>query len=224
GTRRAGRRARRPRVRPGAPALGIPGFRRWDAGLPATPQPRGGRKRPLRGPGGAEGRSPASPRRPAHLRGRHDAAARRSSGRDVEPHHDRAAPSRRSRRAGRGASRFPAGDRHPARQRRPLPEGHSRTRPHGDRLVRLRRAAPRRGGGVSPVKRLGDAIAVGFREWRTVALLLSANLLVAALMVVPSVPVLSGTFGHAPLAVGKPLVSTPLLGSLGPAFANGGTP
>jgi len=74
------------------------------------------------------------------------------------------------------------------------------------------------------VKRLGDAIAVGFREWRTVALLLSANLLVAALMVVPSVPVLSGTFGHAPLAVGKPLVSTPLLGSLGPAFANGGTP
>lgn len=69
-----------------------------------------------------------------------------------------------------------------------------------------------------------DAIAVGFREWRTVALLLSANLLVAALMVAPSVPVLSGAFGHTPLAVGQPLISTPLLGSLGPVFARGGMP
>jgi len=74
------------------------------------------------------------------------------------------------------------------------------------------------------VRRLRDAIGVGFREWRTVGLLLAANWLVAILMVAPSIPVLSGTFGHAPLAVGKPLVSTELLLGLSPVFANGGWP
>ena len=65
---------------------------------------------------------------------------------------------------------------------------------------------------------------MGFREWRTVALLLSANLLVAALMIAPTVPVLSSAFGHAPRAVGQPVISTPLLGSLRPVFVDGGTP
>ena len=74
------------------------------------------------------------------------------------------------------------------------------------------------------MSRLVDAIAVGFRERRTVALLLCANLLVAALMVAPTVPVLSNAYGHAPRAVGFPVISTPLLGSLGPVFVNGGTP
>jgi hypothetical protein len=74
------------------------------------------------------------------------------------------------------------------------------------------------------VRRLGDAIAVGFREWRTVAVLLGANWLVAVLMVTPTVPVLSGAFGHAPLAVGRPLVSGQLLLGLGPVFANGRLP
>ena len=74
------------------------------------------------------------------------------------------------------------------------------------------------------MRRLRDAIGVGFREWRTVGLLLAANWLVAILMVAPSIPVLSGTFGHAPLAVGKPLVSTELLLGLSPVFANGGWP
>jgi hypothetical protein len=72
------------------------------------------------------------------------------------------------------------------------------------------------------VRRLGDAIAVGLREWRTVALLLLANWLVAALMIGPSVPVLSGAFGHAPFAVGRPLVRLVLGLSL--VFANGGQP
>jgi hypothetical protein len=72
------------------------------------------------------------------------------------------------------------------------------------------------------VRRLGDAIAVGLREWRTVALLLFANWLVAALMIGPSVPVLSGAFGHAPLAVGRPLLRLVL--GLGLVFANGGQP
>ena len=72
------------------------------------------------------------------------------------------------------------------------------------------------------MSRLGDAIAVGFREWRTVALLLFANWLVAILMVAPSMPVLFDAFGHAPLAVGKPLVQIVL--GIGPVFANGGLP
>jgi hypothetical protein len=72
------------------------------------------------------------------------------------------------------------------------------------------------------VKRLGDAITVGFREWRTVALLLLANWLVAILMIAPSVPALSAAFGHAPLAVGTPLVQ--ILLNIGPVFANGGLP
>ena len=71
---------------------------------------------------------------------------------------------------------------------------------------------------------LRDAIGVGFREWRTVAVLLVVNWLVALLMVAPSVPVLSAAFGHAPLAAGRPLVSTQLLLGLGPVFAGGGMP
>jgi len=74
------------------------------------------------------------------------------------------------------------------------------------------------------VRRLRDAIGVGFREWRTVAVLLVINWLVALLMVFPTVPVLAGAFGHAPLAVGKPLLSTQLLLGLGPVFAGGGLP
>jgi hypothetical protein len=74
------------------------------------------------------------------------------------------------------------------------------------------------------VRRLRDAIGVGFGEWRTVAVLLVVNWLVALLMVLPSVPVLAGAFGHAPLAAGKPLVSTQLLLGLGPVFAGGGLP
>jgi hypothetical protein len=72
------------------------------------------------------------------------------------------------------------------------------------------------------VTRLRDAISVGVREWRTVALLLLANWLVAMLMIAPSVPVLSGAFGHAPLAVGQPMVH--LLLGVSPVFANGGLP
>lgn len=71
---------------------------------------------------------------------------------------------------------------------------------------------------------LRDAIGVGFREWRTVAVLLVVNWLVALLMVAPSVPVLSAAFGHAPLAAGRPLMSSQLLLGLGPVFAGGGVP
>lgn len=71
---------------------------------------------------------------------------------------------------------------------------------------------------------LREAVAVGFREWRTVALLLAANWVVAGMMVAPMVPRVLDAYGHAPLAVGKPLVSTELLLGLGPLLQRGATP
>jgi hypothetical protein len=74
------------------------------------------------------------------------------------------------------------------------------------------------------VRRLVDALGVGLREWRTVGVLLWANWLVAGLMVAPSIPRLVGAFGHAPRAVGRPLLSYQQLFGLGPVFVHGGTP
>ncbi|RPH71710.1 MAG: hypothetical protein EHM78_06170 [Myxococcaceae bacterium] len=74
------------------------------------------------------------------------------------------------------------------------------------------------------MNRLLEPIRVGFGEWRTVAVLLWANWLVAGLMVAPTVPTVWAAFGHAPLAVGKPLVSSELLIGLRPLFVGGGTP
>ena len=74
------------------------------------------------------------------------------------------------------------------------------------------------------MNRLLEAIRVGFREWRTVAVLLWANWLVAGLMVAPTVPRLWAAFGHAPLAVGKPLVSFDLLLGLRPLLEGAAAP
>ena len=74
------------------------------------------------------------------------------------------------------------------------------------------------------MRRLVDATRIGFREWRTVAILLWANWAVAGLMVAPSVPRLLSAYGHAPRAVGKPLLSGELLFGLGPVFQGGGLP
>lgn len=71
---------------------------------------------------------------------------------------------------------------------------------------------------------LGDALAVGLREWKTVALLLWANWAVAGLMVAPLIPGLVDAYGHAPLAVGKPLVSSEMLLGLRPVLARGASP
>ncbi|MGZ6081387.1 MAG: hypothetical protein ACXWK4_11275 [Myxococcaceae bacterium] len=71
---------------------------------------------------------------------------------------------------------------------------------------------------------LRDAVGVGLREWRTVAVLLWANWAVAGLMIAPMIPGVFDAYGHAPLAVGKPLLSTELLLGLGPVATRGGTP
>ena len=76
---------------------------------------------------------------------------------------------------------------------------------------------PRAGG-------LVEALRVGLAEWRTVAVLLCANWVVAGLMVAPTVPRVLAQYGHAPLAVGKPVLSTELLWSFGSLFESGGTP
>ncbi len=68
------------------------------------------------------------------------------------------------------------------------------------------------------------AIGMGFREWRTVAVLLWANWAVAGLMVAPALPAVLAGYGHAPRAAGKPLVSSELLLSLGPVLQAGGMP
>ena len=72
---------------------------------------------------------------------------------------------------------------------------------------------------TGPGPAVRDALRVGVREWRTVGMLLGANWLVAALMVAPVLPAVLATFGHAPLAVGEPLVSSEILGGLGTVFA-----
>lgn len=71
---------------------------------------------------------------------------------------------------------------------------------------------------------LRDAVGVGLREWRTVAVLLWANWAVAGLMIAPMIPGVLDAYGHAPLAVGKPLLSTELLLGFGPVATRGGMP
>lgn len=71
---------------------------------------------------------------------------------------------------------------------------------------------------------LRDAMGVGFREWRTVAVLISANWAVAGLMVAPLLPRVLDAYGHAPLAEGKPLLSTELLFGLGSLLQRGASP
>ena len=55
-------------------------------------------------------------------------------------------------------------------------------------------------------------------------MLLWANWAVAGLMIAPMIPAVLHAYGHAPLASGKPLVSTELLLGLGPVLARGGMP
>ena len=55
-------------------------------------------------------------------------------------------------------------------------------------------------------------------------MLLSANWVVAGLMVAPMLPRVLDAYGHAPLAVGKPLLSTELLLGLGPLLQRGASP
>ena len=69
-----------------------------------------------------------------------------------------------------------------------------------------------------------EAVGVGVREWRTVAVLLWANWLVAGLMVAPMIAPVLATLGHAPRAEGKPLLSFELLLGLGKVVERGGRP
>ncbi len=67
---------------------------------------------------------------------------------------------------------------------------------------------------------LGEAIAFAARDWRTVAVLLWANWLVAGLMVAPMLSTVLAVYGHAPRAVGQPVLLQLRLG-LTPLVARG---
>jgi hypothetical protein len=66
------------------------------------------------------------------------------------------------------------------------------------------------------------AAGVGFREWRTVAVLLAVNWIVALLMIAPALSQVVGAYGHAPRSVGKPVLSPELLLGLRPVLDGGG--
>ncbi len=68
------------------------------------------------------------------------------------------------------------------------------------------------------------AVAKGFSEWQTLLVLLWLTLLCGLLAVAPDLAALVKFYGHAPLAEGKPLLSTQLLLGVGQAFPPGGGP
>lgn len=68
------------------------------------------------------------------------------------------------------------------------------------------------------------AVAKGFSEWQTLLILLWLSLLCALIAVAPDLVVLIKFYGHAPLAEGKPLLSTQLLLGVAQAFPPGGGP
>lgn len=77
---------------------------------------------------------------------------------------------------------------------------------------------------VSALRSWPRAIGRGISEWKTVGVLFAVNVLVAGLMVAPAIGPLFDHFGHAPLAVGKPLLSHQLLLGVGSALRNRGGP
>jgi len=68
------------------------------------------------------------------------------------------------------------------------------------------------------LRTLTASVRFGFREWRTVAVLLGVNGIVALLIVAPLLPALIAAFGHAPRSAGRRLLSPELLLGLGPVL------
>ena len=68
------------------------------------------------------------------------------------------------------------------------------------------------------------ALVKGFSEWQTLLVLLWLSLVCAAIAVFPDIGALLRFYNHAPLAEGKPLLSSELLFGMGNAFAPGGNP
>src|SRR5262249_40654238 len=132
-------------------------------------------------------------------------------------------------RPGRGAPRLAASGRLESAERRPLANRHLGAGDGYPGMALLQRPGHRGRRGVVAVSApsrpgLREAIGVGLREWKTVAVLLWANWLIAALMIFPMLTGVFSAWGHAPRAVGKPLISPPLLLHLGSLVEAGNRP
>lgn len=68
------------------------------------------------------------------------------------------------------------------------------------------------------------ALTKGFSEWQTLLVLLGVTLLGAAIAVLPDLPSLLRFYGHAPLAEGRPLLSSELLLGVSRAYPPGTPP
>jgi hypothetical protein len=77
---------------------------------------------------------------------------------------------------------------------------------------------------VRTLRAIPSALAKGFSEWQTLLVLLWLTLLCAAIAVFPDLGTLFRFYSHAPLAEGKPLLSTELLLGVSQAFPPGGGP
>jgi hypothetical protein len=77
---------------------------------------------------------------------------------------------------------------------------------------------------VRTLRAIPAAVVKGFSEWQTLLILLGLTLLCAAIAVFPDIPPLVKFYGHAPLAEGKPLLSSQLLLGVSEAFPPGGGP
>jgi hypothetical protein len=77
---------------------------------------------------------------------------------------------------------------------------------------------------VRTLRAIPAALVKGFSEWQTLLVLLCLTLLCAGIAVVPDLGLLFKFYGHAPLAVGKPLVSPDLLLGVSQAYPPGTSP
>jgi hypothetical protein len=77
---------------------------------------------------------------------------------------------------------------------------------------------------VRTLRAIPAALAKGFSEWQTLLALLWLTLLCASIAVLPDLGALFKYYGHAPLADGKPLISSALLLGVSQAFPPGAGP
>lgn len=77
---------------------------------------------------------------------------------------------------------------------------------------------------VRTLRAIPASVVKGFSEWQTVLVLLWLSLLCAGIAVAPYLGILFKYYGHAPLAEGKPLISTALLMGVAQAYPPGASP
>lgn len=77
---------------------------------------------------------------------------------------------------------------------------------------------------VRTLRAVPASVVKGFSEWQTLLVLLWLSLLCASIAVAPDLRILFKYYAHAPLAEGKPLLSTALLLGVAQAYPHGASP